>query len=243
MSEQMQELGVEFEAESGRLRLTPALMAQAATAFAEGSELPQELVEAGALSEGVLVEPLPLALRAVVEPEAQLQVRVAGPGGAVLHQGWLRPDGSAVMLQVNDELGDLITLPAEFIPGTLYHAVNLGPVPRLTPGKVETTPDLLESLLDADPQVRERAIEELVNEAPVEWHDWAGGFTEDSWCVWSARMAWLDEDGEPRVHNVAAVANLEGILSVSGTEDGKLEFVPTTPTEVWSMFVLLLATD
>lgn len=243
MSEQTQELRVSFDPQSGRLRLTPDLLVEAVDAFTEGAGFPSGLVDAGAVPDGILAEPLPVALKAVTAPEAQLQVRVAGPGGAVLHQGWLHQDGSAVMLQVNDELGDLITLPAEFIPSTLYHAVNLGPVPRLKSGRITASADVLGSLLDPDPDVRDGAIKTLVSHAPAEWQEWTEGFAEASWCAWTARMVWLGEDGEPKGQSVAVVANLNGMLIMTRTEDGQMVFVPTTATEVWSMLVLLLAID
>lgn len=236
---------VSFDTETGRLRTTPDLLGHAAQAFLGKADAnyPQEYVAAGAISQGTPHPILELGLQAVVAPECQLLVQVAGPGGYAVHHGWLRPDAAAVLLQVDDTVSDLVVVPPEFIASTVHRLLALGPTPALQGGHVAVDPVVLAELIQPDAETREGALSRLISVLPPEWQAWGGAFADGDWCAWSARMSWTDPAGGQAGRVVVAVSNEAGTLEVYDIDDDHVQLGPTTSTRLWIELICLLPVE
>ncbi|MEW1953096.1 hypothetical protein [Terrabacter sp. NPDC080008] len=259
---------VQFDAAVGRVRLDPdtfeALVdlgakasddTRSATHRADtgGPEGPvAELVAAGVVVDGRPHDVLVPGLAAVTRPLARLETVVASRQGVLVHQGWMSLL-SAVLADVGDGSYDFAGVATEFVPTTIARLVRLRPRPRLEPGSVVVTPDLLDGLIDPDDERRARAADELAAALDPHWREVAELVRSGAWCFWSADVLWappdrpVTSDADLVSRRVSALDTTAGLLALEADRDGStaggLALVPTTPSDVWFLLSGILPSD
>lgn len=224
---------VQFDPAGGRLRVDQAafeLLVEIARG-GEGAGLAVAVLrDAGVVQEGGLHPLAAGAMRSVAAPVCRLRLDLTGEEGRPkAGDGWLAPDGTALLLDLPDEgLRDLVSVPTDLVPAVIARLVRLGPRPQPKPEALTVASGPVARLLAADPDERQRAAAALAAAVPM-----------NGWRTWMAQMAWHDPRGSLTGRAVQVIDAEPGLFLVD--DDGEwVTLWPTTPTAVWRLLTLLL---
>ena len=244
---------IQFDPTVGRVRLDPrafeALVDLEASADRSAAA---DLSAAGVLVDGRPHRVLSPGLAAVTRPLARLEAVVSSHQGLLVHLGWMSVL-SAVLADVGDGTYDFAGVATEFVPTTIARLVRLRPRPRLGPGTVTVTAELLDALIDSDDDRRARAADDLASVLAPRWDEPAELVRAGAWCFWTAEVSWAPP-GRPvrsdadlvsrRFCMLDTAAGMLGLESSADTSAGdRLTLVPTTPTDIWFLLSSILPSD
>jgi hypothetical protein len=248
---------IQFDPTVGRVRLDPrafeALVDLEASADRSAAA---DLSAAGVLVDGRPHQVLAPGLAAVTRPLARLEAVVSSHQGLLVHQGWMSVL-SAVLADVGDGTYDFAGVATEFVPTTIARLVRLRPRPRLGPGTVTVTAELLDALIDSDDDRRARAADDLASVLAPRWDEPAELVRAGAWCFWTAEVSWappgrpVGSDADLVSRRVCVLDTAAGMLALESSADtststsagDRLTLVPTTPTDIWFLLSSILPSD
>ncbi|MGO4601881.1 hypothetical protein [Terrabacter sp. 2YAF2] len=250
---------IQFDPTVGRVRLDPRafdalvdLEASADRSTGADRSAAADLSAAGVLVDGRPHQVLAPGLAAVTRPLARLEAVVSSRQGLLVHQGWMSVL-SAVLADVGDGTYDFAGVATEFVPTTIARLVRLRPRPRLDPGTVTVTPELLDALIDPEDHRRARAADDLASVLTPRWGEPAELVRAGAWCFWTAEVSWappgrpVRSDADLVSRRVCVLDTAAGMLALESaadtSTDDRLTLVPTTPTDIWFLLSGILPSD
>jgi hypothetical protein len=159
-----------------------------------------------------------ILLEPMQNPTIQAVCIIAEPKNLAPHQIWIAPDSSTLLMRVDGEHADLITIRTEFLPAALARLVGLGP--RHTPQQKTRSLDSATSrgLFHPDPAQR------------------AAAFTATgAISAWALELAWPD-----RQETLTVLNSAQGFDHLFW-EAGEAWLRPATATTLFQRLLTLIA--